>query len=219
MDNKVFASFWLRALAHVLNALVLSIDAFVLMYLVVSFLSYDVFVFINSLLWFLLFAIFVRPFIWFLLWPVLISEYGGDVGKLICGLKIVHEDGSNLTFKRAMFREYIAKMAAGALFGIGYYWIFKTEKKQGWHDMLSDTYVVKEKSGRLFVSLVALVVVLVLNAGLAVLSVTSYLGNESLKRDVTSILEEIGKSSSPDTSNKVYEPLDLKPLPTPPTFY
>ena len=76
MDNKVFASFWLRALAHVLNALVLSIDAFVLMYLVVSFLSYDVFVFINSLLWFLLFAIFVRPFIWFLLWPVLISEYG-----------------------------------------------------------------------------------------------------------------------------------------------
>lgn len=64
-------------------------------------------------------------------------------GKMICKLKIVEENGQKLTWQKALLRMVGYVVSAVALF-IGFIWIGFDKKKQGWHDKIAHTYVVKK---------------------------------------------------------------------------
>jgi uncharacterized RDD family membrane protein YckC len=67
---------------------------------------------------------------------------GATVGGLTCRLRVVRVDGAPLEFVDAMVRGLSGLFALGAA-GIGFLWILKDPHRQGWHDKIAGTYVVK----------------------------------------------------------------------------
>lgn len=62
-------------------------------------------------------------------------------GKMVIGIKVVRSDGENISFLRALAR-YFATIPSGILLGIGYLMAGFTARKQALHDMICDTVVV-----------------------------------------------------------------------------
>lgn len=73
----------------------------------------------------------------------LTAAYGATVGKMVLGLRVVTTNGQKIGFGKAALREIIGKWISGLVFGLGYLWVAFDEKKQGWHDKIAGTYVVK----------------------------------------------------------------------------
>ncbi|MGH8026584.1 MAG: RDD family protein [Pseudoxanthomonas sp.] len=62
-------------------------------------------------------------------------------GKMLIGIKVVRSDGETISFLRAVAR-YFATIPSGLLLGIGYFMAGFTARKQALHDMICDTVVV-----------------------------------------------------------------------------
>ena len=75
-----------------------------------------------------------------LLW---VNWNGQTVGKRVMGIKVVKEDGSPVDYQTAVIR-YLTYMVSTIPLFLGYFWVIWDEKKQGWHDKLAKTLVVKE---------------------------------------------------------------------------
>lgn len=70
-------------------------------------------------------------------------EYNGQtVGSRITGIRLVMEDGSKLTYGKAILREVVSNISFIVLF-LGFFWIGWDKKKQGWHDKIAQTLVIK----------------------------------------------------------------------------
>jgi uncharacterized RDD family membrane protein YckC len=64
-------------------------------------------------------------------------------GKLVLGIKVTDTEGNRVSFGRAVGR-YFGKILSGMILGIGYLMIAFTEKKQGLHDIVAGTLVIKK---------------------------------------------------------------------------
>ena len=73
----------------------------------------------------------------------LTGAYGATLGKMVLGLRVVNANGQKIGFGKAALRETIGRWVSGIAFGLGYLWVAFDQKKQGWHDKLAGTYVVK----------------------------------------------------------------------------
>ncbi len=73
---------------------------------------------------------------------VLWSWKGTTVGGMICNLRVVRVDSKPLRFVDALVRGLSGLVSMVAI-GIGYLWILKDPERQGWHDKIAGTYVVK----------------------------------------------------------------------------
>lgn len=200
MDNNnqtTCAGFWLRWFAQGVDVVIWLLNFFVALYLLSAFGSSGVETFIPSLLWFLLYTILCTGLLKFFIHPLLISKLGAGLGKLICGLQITQLDGSLLTYKNALFREFIAKIASNALLGLGYYWIFKTPQKQAWHDSLAGTYVVKKHHG-FFAGLMVLILFVAINGGLAYKAFDNFRTNVTLQYDLATLVTQIQQDLNKD---------------------
>jgi len=67
---------------------------------------------------------------------------GATVGKKILKIKIVQVNGSPITIGKAILR-YIGYFISGMFFGLGFFTILWNKKKQGWHDEIAKTVVVR----------------------------------------------------------------------------
>lgn len=67
---------------------------------------------------------------------------GQTPGKMLMNIKLVRVDASNLTFGVALLR-YLGYIVSGAVLLIGFIWIAFDGQKQGFHDKIAETYVVK----------------------------------------------------------------------------
>ena len=74
------------------------------------------------------------------------SNWQATVGKKAMGLIVTDTDGNKITFLRALGR-YFAKILSGLILFIGYIMIAFTERKQGLHDMIASTLVMKGEPG------------------------------------------------------------------------
>jgi uncharacterized RDD family membrane protein YckC len=75
-------------------------------------------------------------FCWFWVWR------GQTFGKMVMGIKVIRTDSSEISWLCAIIRFFGGLLSIAILF-IGYIWIHFDEKKQGLHDKLADTIVVK----------------------------------------------------------------------------
>ncbi|OOQ59163.1 RDD family protein [Mucilaginibacter pedocola] len=66
----------------------------------------------------------------------------GSIGKMLCKLAVVDADGRRLSVGRALVRNF-TKILWSFVLGIGYLPILWSERRQGWHDMLAKTYVIR----------------------------------------------------------------------------
>lgn len=71
------------------------------------------------------------------------SKYQATVGKMALGLKVTDLDGNSLDFVKSLVRN-VCKIISGMILAIGYIMAGFTEKKQGLHDMIAGTLVVKK---------------------------------------------------------------------------
>ncbi|MBT5021884.1 hypothetical protein HON01_03605, partial [Candidatus Woesearchaeota archaeon] len=128
-------------------------------------------------------GLFVGAFYFVLFW----SNGGATPGKKLLGIKIVNEDGSKIDFGKAFLR-FIGYFISGMVFYLGFLWVAFDSKKQGWHDKIVNTYVVK--SGEKANVAVAILIVIMY----FVLSFTGtgliYYKTFSLMPDADSILED-----------------------------
>jgi uncharacterized RDD family membrane protein YckC len=70
------------------------------------------------------------------------SSYQATLGKMICGMKVTDLFGNRISFERATARHF-AKWLSGLILGIGYIMVGFTERKQGLHDLLAGTLVLR----------------------------------------------------------------------------
>ena len=73
----------------------------------------------------------------------LVATRGQSPGKMAINIKIVKVDGRRLGFGGMLLREIIGKIVSSLIIFLGYIWILFDTERQGWHDKIAGTYVVK----------------------------------------------------------------------------
>ncbi len=68
---------------------------------------------------------------------------GQTLGKMALRIKVTAVDGSELGYSKAALREIIGKFLSGILLGIGYLMVAFDERKQGLHDKIAGSCVIK----------------------------------------------------------------------------
>ncbi|MFH1663107.1 MAG: RDD family protein [Chloroflexota bacterium] len=67
---------------------------------------------------------------------------GQTPGKMLTNIKLVRMDASDVTLSVALLR-YLGLIVSFAVLFIGFIWIAFDSRKQGFHDKMAETYVVK----------------------------------------------------------------------------
>ncbi|ELR71029.1 Serine/threonine protein kinase [Fulvivirga imtechensis AK7] len=152
-----YAGFWIRFVAWIIDAIVLSIVNFVIIVPIFGALGFGAYESMSggevsqgqmdAMIAMLTGAGLVLQLIQIgigLLYFALMesSAKQGTVGKMALGLKVIGKDGQRINFGQAVLR-YIGKIISGMILMIGYIMAAFTEKKQALHDMIASTYVVK----------------------------------------------------------------------------
>jgi uncharacterized RDD family membrane protein YckC len=70
------------------------------------------------------------------------SSRQATLGKMALGIKVTDLDGNRISFGRATGR-FFAKIISGIILMIGYIMVAFTAKKQGLHDIIAGTLVIK----------------------------------------------------------------------------
>jgi uncharacterized RDD family membrane protein YckC len=66
----------------------------------------------------------------------------GGFGKKICRLSVVDANGMRVSFGKALSRN-LGKILSSMVIGMGFLNIFWDDHRQGWHDHLAKTYIIK----------------------------------------------------------------------------
>ena len=72
------------------------------------------------------------------------SKFQATVGKLALGIVVTDANGAKLDFAKALIRN-LCKIISGMILFIGFIMAGFTEKKQGLHDIIAGTLVVKKQ--------------------------------------------------------------------------
>ncbi|WP_180953855.1 RDD family protein [Bacillus sp. M6-12] len=149
MENK-YGGFWIRVVASVIDFLVLFIPLFGVDYLIYRLIGPDV-PYLDYILddqyvdmWtsYDTVSLIVITLIGILYYGLLTSKLGGTLGKLALGLRVVGKNGQFISVGRAIGR-YFAYIPSSIL-NIGFIMVALTVEKQGLHDLICKTYVVKK---------------------------------------------------------------------------
>ena len=89
-------------------------------------------------------AVVIIPLIYFpYFWSREGSRNGQTPGMQQMGIRVVRDsDGGPITIGPAILR-LIGYWVSGAVFYLGYIWIFIDKRRRGWHDLIAGTVVVK----------------------------------------------------------------------------
>ncbi len=76
---------------------------------------------------------------------LLTAGFGATLGKMALGIRVVEESGQKAGFFRVLIRETIGKIVSAFVLFLGYIWILFDDERQGWHDKIGGTFVVKAR--------------------------------------------------------------------------
>lgn len=135
--RDAFGGFWRRMLAYLIDLLLFSALFFVIGMILaviapnIELASVEGFFNILGLLVF-----------WVYFANMESGRYQGTLGKRALGLRVCDENGQRITFGRASGR-FFGKILSGLALGIGFLMIGFTKQKQGLHDKMASTLVVR----------------------------------------------------------------------------
>lgn len=136
--NLEYAGFWKRLLAFFTDGLILSlIGGGMGFYVNVSVGSDSSAQSMSWLRSFLSFIIGAGYYIFF--W---VSQNGQTLGNKLLAIRVMREDGQPVNIGTAVTR-YIGYLISAIPLGLGFLWVAWDSKKQGWHDKIANTVVVK----------------------------------------------------------------------------
>ncbi len=67
---------------------------------------------------------------------------GQSIGKRVLKIKAIQTTGEPINFKIALIR-WGGYIISGLVMNLGFLWVMFDKNKQGWHDKIAGTYVVK----------------------------------------------------------------------------
>jgi uncharacterized RDD family membrane protein YckC len=70
---------------------------------------------------------------------------GQTPGKMVMGIKVISIDGQPLSWGKAILR-YIGYIISSLILSLGFIWVAFDAKRQGWHDKIAGTYVVRKET-------------------------------------------------------------------------
>jgi len=82
---------------------------------------------------------------WCIYYTVLVAGLGNTAGKKLLNLKIVSATTKPLTITRTALKAFFLITIDWIILGAGFWVVLINKNKQGWHDSVSKTYVVKVK--------------------------------------------------------------------------
>lgn len=90
--------------------------------------------------------LFIFCFI-FVLWPAQWARRGQTIGQRALGIRVVSTSGQRIRFGTAFVR-VVSLFTIAVPFGIpiGWAWVFIDPKRQGWHDKIAHTIVVRDST-------------------------------------------------------------------------
>lgn len=129
LSNSAYAGFWKRFLAYFVDNLIIWLVSLLLGF-TIRINSSNGMILVPGLL------ISAAYFIFF--W----MRDGQTLGNRLLAIKVVREDGQKFDFATGIIR-YISYLISGIVLWLGFLWIIWDKKKQGWHDKIAKTVVVK----------------------------------------------------------------------------
>jgi len=127
--------FWIRVAAAIIDYLVISVVSSLLsLILYVGAFPFEVGGGVFAILVF-----------WLYHW-LFIGLKGQTLGKMALGIKVVNAAGSVPGLGRAALREIPGKILSAIAVCLGFLWVIWDGQKQGWHDKIASTHVVKSRS-------------------------------------------------------------------------
>jgi uncharacterized RDD family membrane protein YckC len=131
-----YVGFWLRFGAWILDIIMISIIAAVIGTVRVVLEDLGL-VFPWGVVEFFLLCIYF--------WLFTGLNKGRTVGKMLVGIKVVKAHGEAPGLGYAALREVVGKTISWFALCLGLLWIAWDKERQGWHDKIASTYVVKIK--------------------------------------------------------------------------
>ena len=122
-----YMGFWIRFFAQILDGAIFAIATIILLVLIglVPF-----------------FIILFVPLFFYWLYKSIKCE---TLGRKIIGIQVVNASGERISFWEGLFREVIGKTVSAIFFYLGFIWVAFDRQKQGWHDKIASTYVVRKQ--------------------------------------------------------------------------
>ncbi len=134
-----FAGFWVRVIASIIDTIMIMIITLPLLYLVYGAAIWESGSMVNGF-WDVIISYILPAVIVVLFW----CYKSATPGKMILGLKVISlGDSEKLSVGQSVGR-YIGYFPAMFIFMLGIIWVAFDKNKQGWHDKLANTAVVKK---------------------------------------------------------------------------
>ncbi len=136
-----YAGFWVRVGASIIDTLLIMIITIPILVSIYGWQHFDSGVLIAGPADFLISWVFPAvAVIWF--W----TQRQATPGKAALSLRVLDADsGGNLSIGQSIGR-YLAYFVSGIPLGLGLIWVGIDKRKQGWHDKLAHTVVVRAKN-------------------------------------------------------------------------
>jgi len=185
MTEKInYASFWERLLSRVIDSTVY----FMILITPISRISIinNLPLLLNNLSNYLLLILFFLLVI-LPLETLMVSYFGGTIGKLLMGLHIQKENGDNLSFKESFFRLTLGKAVSGLFFCLGYLWIFRNAKRQAWHDTINQAVVIRKIHLGWFIGLLILFIFILINFAIMYGGISGFISNVNFYSNILQI--------------------------------
>jgi len=202
-NTPTYAGFWIRFAAMLVDGMIFQIISTIIVVVIVIFVPS---VLGNELLKNIIIGLYNVSFI---LYYVLTQSgvHQATIGKRLAGIKVVHSaDMSRITFGRSLGRE-LSKIVSYMILAIGFLMIGFTSKKQGLHDMMAGTLVIKEKPARvgamlsiIIIPFVIQIIVIVVMGGMFLSALFNSVGKTDYSNTNKSNQEYI--VDTPNSTNK-----------------
>ncbi|MCA9497499.1 MAG: RDD family protein [Nanoarchaeota archaeon] len=146
--NEVqYAGFWFRFLAYIIDYVIVYFIYFLFWTLVLFGLMFTtslikLLVFFKSGFFSLMAFFSVLVLDWYYRSYFESSYKQATFGKMVLGIKVTNLDGGRISFGRASMRYFLSYISA-FIFCVGFIMAAFTEKKQAFHDLVSDCLVIK----------------------------------------------------------------------------
>lgn len=138
-----YAGFWVRFLAQIIDGILFLLITLPMLYLIYGEAYFTTepatglpFYGTADVLISVVFPLVACLWFW--------MKKGATPGKMLLGLKVLDaKTGNLLTIGQALLR-YAGYILSSLIFCLGYIWVGFDKKKQGWHDKMAKTVVVRE---------------------------------------------------------------------------
>lgn len=135
-----YVGFWARTAAYIIDSILLMLIVYPLLFVVLGLGAIDGSnpeIIFSASYWIISFGLPIAFFIGFWIWK------SSTPGKMLFKATIVDAKTGGKPSKGQLIGRYFAYILSGIPLGLGFFWIGWDKRKQGWHDKLSGTVVIK----------------------------------------------------------------------------